>query len=73
MARAGGHGATEALGHAKGAMQIDFRKLNRVVISDDGKSATIGGGANVKKVVHELLKAGKQTGEFSSFMLLSQA
>jgi FAD/FMN-containing dehydrogenase len=48
---------------AKNAIQIDFRNLNQVRVSDDGKTAIIGGGATVKTVVDELAKAGKRTGK----------
>ncbi|TEA18247.1 FAD-linked oxidoreductase chyH [Colletotrichum sidae] len=61
LARSGGHGATEALHTAKDAVVIDLRGWNQVALADDGKSATIGGGASVKKVVNELWAAGKQT------------
>ncbi|KAH7324814.1 hypothetical protein B0I35DRAFT_348933 [Stachybotrys elegans] len=59
--RAGGHGATEAMGLAQNALQIDFRKMNYVKIAPDGKSAKIGGGATVKDVVDTLEAQGKRT------------
>lgn len=65
IARSGGHGATESLASAKNAIQIDFRKLNQVKVSEDGKTATIGGGARVKEVVDILIESGKQTGELT--------
>ncbi|KAI1382420.1 hypothetical protein F4677DRAFT_401876 [Hypoxylon crocopeplum] len=60
VARSGGHGATEALGHAKDAIQIDFRGLNQVKVSEDGNTATIGGGTTVKTLVGALMDSGKQ-------------
>ncbi|KAL7622063.1 hypothetical protein AAE478_007564 [Parahypoxylon ruwenzoriense] len=60
IARSGGHGATEALASAENAIQIDFRSMNEVRVSKDGKSATIGGGATVKDVVGALIGRGKQ-------------
>ncbi|KAK7948541.1 FAD-linked oxidoreductase azaL [Apiospora aurea] len=42
-ARSGGHGATEALAAAKNAIQIDFRAINHVNVSADGKAARVGG------------------------------
>jgi FAD/FMN-containing dehydrogenase len=63
VARAGGHGATEALGQAKNAIQIDLRSLNHVILSEDGKSAIIGGGARVIDTVSTLTSLGKRTGE----------
>ena len=62
VARAGGHGATAALGTAEDAIQIDLRALNHVRLSQDGTSASIGGGADVKGVVTALEKLGKRTG-----------
>ncbi|KAF5710069.1 transcriptional regulatory [Fusarium mundagurra] len=61
LARSGGHGATEALQLAKDVIVVDLRDQNDVEIAGDGKSARIGGGASVKKVVNELWTAGKQT------------
>ncbi|KAI7763728.1 hypothetical protein LZL87_011585 [Fusarium oxysporum] len=61
LARSGGHGATEALQLAKDVIVVDMRDQNVVEIARDGKSARIGGGASVKKVVNELWTAGKQT------------
>ncbi|EXL42174.1 hypothetical protein FOCG_15524 [Fusarium oxysporum f. sp. radicis-lycopersici 26381] len=61
LARSGGHGATEALQLAKDVIVVDLRDQNIVEIAGDGKSARIGGGASVKKVVNELWTAGKQT------------
>lgn len=62
IARSGGHGATESLRLAKNVVSIDLRGIDQVVISEDGETATIGGGANVKEVVNTLWAAGKQTG-----------
>lgn len=64
MARSGGHGATEALSNAKDAILIDLRNLNKLQVSKDGRTATIGGGATVKDVVRGLWAVGKQTGQF---------
>ncbi|KAI8316760.1 FAD-linked oxidoreductase [Colletotrichum sp. SAR11_59] len=63
LARSGGHGATEALQDAKDAIMIDVRGWNQVEIAEDGKTATLGGGASVKTVVNALWAAGKQTKE----------
>ncbi|KAK2589605.1 hypothetical protein QQS21_012714 [Conoideocrella luteorostrata] len=59
--RAGGHGATEAMALAQNAIQIDFRNMSNVTVAEDGKTAKIGGGANVKQVVDALAEAGKRT------------
>ncbi|KAF9877024.1 hypothetical protein CkaCkLH20_05290 [Colletotrichum karsti] len=61
LARSGGHGATEALNTAKNVIMIDLHGWDEVKIAEDGRSATIGGGAKVKKVVDHLWEAGKQT------------
>ncbi|KAI0414784.1 hypothetical protein F5X98DRAFT_236985 [Xylaria grammica] len=60
VARAGGHGATKALSEAKDAIQIDLRSLNQIKLSKDGKTAIIGGGANVKDTVDTLAALGKR-------------
>ncbi|KAI0503112.1 FAD-binding domain-containing protein [Xylaria bambusicola] len=61
FARSGGHGGTEAMALAQDALQIDFRKMNYVNVAEDGQTAKIGGGANVKEVVDALTEAGKRT------------
>ncbi|KAI0199451.1 FAD-binding domain-containing protein [Astrocystis sublimbata] len=61
VVRSGGHGATEALGEAQNAIQIDLRDMNKVEVSADGESATVGGGTNVRDLVAGLAKAGKRT------------
>ncbi|KAH8898315.1 FAD-binding domain-containing protein [Thozetella sp. PMI_491] len=61
VARSGGHGATEALASAQNAVMIDLRGIDQLQISEDGKHAWIGGGLSVKKLVHDLWSAGKQT------------
>ncbi|KAI1822817.1 FAD-binding domain-containing protein [Xylaria intraflava] len=61
VARAGGHGATKSLGDAKDAIQIDLRSLDYIKLSEDGKTAAIGGGANVKHTVNTLTALGKRT------------
>ncbi|KAB5582982.1 hypothetical protein GE09DRAFT_1181872 [Coniochaeta sp. 2T2.1] len=60
VARAGGHGATAALGTVQNAIQIDIRPLDHVKVSEDGNSAKIGGGADIKGVVTALEKLGKR-------------
>ncbi|KAI0540093.1 hypothetical protein GGR58DRAFT_462325 [Xylaria digitata] len=60
VARAGGHGATESLADAQGAIQVDFRKLNQVKLNKNGQTATIAGGATVKQVIDGLAAVGKR-------------
>jgi FAD/FMN-containing dehydrogenase len=59
----GGHGVTKALGRLENAIQIDLRAMDRVDLAPDGKTATIGGGTKIKKMVRELWAVGKQTGK----------
>ena len=40
-----------------------MRQLNHVNINPDGRTVTIGGGAESKEVISTLWAAGKQTGE----------
>ncbi|CAG8973974.1 hypothetical protein HYALB_00010094 [Hymenoscyphus albidus] len=61
FARSGGHGATGALIQARNAIQIDFRSLNHIALSEDGQIATIGGGANVADTVNKFASLGKRT------------
>jgi hypothetical protein len=44
-------------------IEIYLPQLNSVSIAKDGRSATVGGGANVKNLTDTLWAAGKQTGE----------
>jgi len=48
-------------------IEIYLPRLNSISIAKDGKSATIGGGANVKNLTDTLWDAGKQTGKLSNF------
>ena len=64
VARSGGHGATEALAAARDAIQIDLRAIDHVIVSADEKTARVGGGVTVKKLVTDLTAVGKQTGGF---------
>ncbi|KAI0146322.1 FAD-binding domain-containing protein [Xylariaceae sp. FL1272] len=61
IVRSGGHGATEALAKARNAIQIDMRKMNKVELSANGQSVTVGGGTNVKELVAGLASKGKRT------------
>lgn len=44
-------------------IQIYMPELNSLSIAEDGKTVTVGGGINSKKVTDSLWAAGKQTGE----------
>ena len=50
-------------------IEIYLPQLDSISIAKDGKSATIGGGANVKNLTDTLWEAGKQTGKFSNFII----
>lgn len=63
MAVSGQHGATSTLGKLHGGVEIAMSSLNSVEISEDGKTAKVGGGALSKTVIDALWAAGKQTGK----------
>ena len=50
-------------------IEIYLPQLNSISIAKDGKSATIGGGANVKNLTDTLWDAGKQTGKLSNLTM----
>jgi FAD/FMN-containing dehydrogenase len=66
IVRAGSHGGTQALSQAKNAIQIDFRALNGIKLSEGGQTATIGGSSTANDTINTLAKMGKQTGELLS-------
>lgn len=43
-------------------IEIYMPQLDSIAISKDGKSVTVGGGINSKKLIDTLWTAGKQTG-----------
>ncbi|KAI4647672.1 hypothetical protein J4E93_004082 [Alternaria ventricosa] len=57
----GHHGTLTTLGKMEYGIEIYLPQLNSISIAKDGKSATIGGGANVKNLTDTLWAAGKQT------------
>lgn len=59
----GGHGAISTVGRMQSGIEIWMDQLQTVEIAEDGKTATIGGGALTTNVTHALWAAGKQTGE----------
>ncbi|KAJ6436729.1 FAD binding domain-containingprotein [Purpureocillium lavendulum] len=61
LAYNGAHGAMTTLGRMQGGIEISLKQLSGVVISKDGRTATIGGGTMSKKVTDDLWAAGKQT------------
>ena len=63
----GHHGTLTTLGKMDYGIEIYLPQLNSISIAKDGKSATIGGGANVKNLTDTLWAAGKQTGKLYSF------
>jgi FAD/FMN-containing dehydrogenase len=66
LAYNGHHGALTTLGRMNYGIDIYLPQLNSVSIAKDGKTATIGGGVNVKNLTDALGAAGKQTGEFQT-------
>lgn len=61
LAYNGAHGAITTLGRMQGGIEIWLKQLSGVVISEDGTTATIGGGTISKRVTDDLWAAGKQT------------
>ena len=64
LAYNGHHGTLTSLGKMKYGIQIYMPQLNTISVAKSGKSVTIGGGTNSKKLTDALWAAGKQTGEF---------
>lgn len=59
-----GHSALATLGGVHG-IEIWLDKLDSIVIAEDGKTATFGGGVKSKAVIDALWESGKQTGRLS--------
>lgn len=64
------HGASTTLAAMDGGIEIYLENLSGVEVSEDGKTATIGGGTGSKLVIDTLWEAGKQTGECGKFLHL---
>lgn len=67
LAISGGHGLTWTLGTVQNGIGIAMRGMVFVHISDDGSSATIGGGTESGEVIAALWAQGKQTSTFPPF------
>ncbi|KAL9111384.1 MAG: hypothetical protein Q9227_004261 [Pyrenula ochraceoflavens] len=61
LAKVGGHGAIKSLAEVQNGIEIWMVGMNAISVSQDGKSATIGGGVESKDVTDTLWAAGKQT------------
>ncbi|KAL2829220.1 hypothetical protein BDW59DRAFT_170621 [Aspergillus cavernicola] len=59
----GGHGAISTLAKMDHGMEIWLHKLNSLVISKDGKTATFGGGITSADVIKLLWEDGKETAD----------
>lgn len=59
----GGHGAITTVGKVQHGIQIWLNRLDSVEISEQGDTATFGGGILSKKITDTLWAAGKQTGK----------
>ncbi|KAJ0120562.1 hypothetical protein J7T55_015291 [Diaporthe amygdali] len=57
----GGHGAISTVGRMESGIAIWMHQLQTVEIAEDGKTATLGGGALSTNVTQALWAAGKQT------------
>lgn len=64
LAITGGHGETWDLGNVNNGIGISMRGMAYVHVSDDGTSATIGGGTQSGEVIAALWARGKQAGMF---------
>lgn len=64
LAYNGAHGATTTIGKMDHGIEIFLEQLDSVEISEDGKTAKIGGGINVKVLIDRLWDAGQQTGKY---------
>lgn len=64
LAYNGHHGTLTTLGRMQYGIQIYMPELNSINIAQDGKTVTVGGGINSKKVTDSLWAAGKQTGVY---------
>lgn len=62
----GAHGSLTTLGKFDCGIEIYLGRLNSVQLSQDGKTANIGGGTLSINVTNELWALGKQTGKFLS-------
>ncbi|OAL03619.1 FAD-binding domain-containing protein [Phaeosphaeriaceae sp. SRC1lsM3a] len=61
LAYNGHHGTLTTLGKMDYGIQIYMPELNTISVADDGKTVTVAGGVNSKKLVDALWAAGKQT------------
>ncbi|KAK8071880.1 FAD-linked oxidoreductase [Apiospora saccharicola] len=61
LATNGFHGSITTLGQMSHGIEIFLSQLKKVEISDDGSTATIGGGIRAKDLIDTLWDAGKQT------------
>lgn len=62
LAKVSGHGAVSSLGNVHNGIEIWMRAMKDVRVSEDGKTATIGGGIKAREVTDALWAVGKQTG-----------
>ncbi|KAL2837840.1 hypothetical protein BJY01DRAFT_237701 [Aspergillus pseudoustus] len=56
-----GHGDISSLGRMQDGIQIWLRNLNSIEISEDGRTATVGGGVRSFELMQTLFEKGKQT------------
>jgi hypothetical protein len=62
LAVTGGHGWTKTLNKLPYGIQINMRKLNTTTLSQDGKTAIVGGGTLQHEITRSLFALGKYTG-----------
>lgn len=58
-----GHAWTASTNGIQNGIQISMRNLQNVIVSENGKSATLGGGATQNTTLKAVAKVGKRAGE----------
>ena len=65
LAVTGGHGWTRTLNKLPFGIQINMRKLNTTTLSQNGKTAMVGGGTMQHEITRSLFALGKYAGEIT--------
>jgi FAD/FMN-containing dehydrogenase len=66
LAVSGTHGWTRTLNRLQSGIQINLRRLNSATLSQDGKTAVVGGGAIQYEITRALFARGKYAGMFKT-------
>lgn len=65
LAVSGGHGWTNDISKVRGGVQINMRRMNSISLSEDKKTATVGGGTLQEEIVKELASKNRLAGTSS--------